>query len=144
MEKNVALIFFMLLAAAFLVCGCSTAKYEEFHSSDVVQGKGGELRDVDGMDFWENGDPDRKYKILGTIEESPKHHLPLGRVSRLFSGSDDRDSAIAKVAHKKGGDAVVKVPKAPEPATDDEQPIEGRHDNRSHQRFVFIVVKYVQ
>jgi hypothetical protein len=120
-----------LFVCVFLVCGCSTPKFEEYHGSEILQGKGGELHSVDGIDFWENGDPDRKYKILGDIEESPKQRPALGRVSRLFSNPDDRDSAVAKVAHEKGGDAVVIVAKAPEPFADADEATDGQYGNLS-------------
>ena len=53
---------------------------------------------VDGIDFWENGDPNKKYEILGVIDDN--------RGDGIFTHLG-RDSAIAKVAHEKGGNAVI-------------------------------------
>ena len=128
-----------LLVATVLLCGCSTTKFTEYHGSEVFQGVGGEARVVDGIDFWENEDSSRKYKILGVIEENPKHRLPLGRFSSLFSGSSDRDSAIAKAARERGGDAVIFV------ATDQESANVGQSGDANHRRITkFVVVKYVE
>jgi hypothetical protein len=99
-----------LFVATVFLCGCSSTKFTEYHGSEVFQGTGGSVRVVDGIDFWENGDSNRKYKILGVIDESHKHGYLPGRFNRLFSDSGDRESAIAKVAHKQGGDAVVSWP----------------------------------
>lgn len=133
-----------LFLGALLVGDCSTPKFEEYHGSEILRGKGGVMHSVDGIDFWEHGDPDRKYKILGAIENKPKKRLPLGRLSSLVPKSGNRESAIAKVAHKRGGDAVVVVAKAPDPYADASEATDGRHGNRSHQRFTFVVVKYLQ
>ena len=75
---------FSVFTAAVLLCGCSSTKFTEYHGSEVLQGAGGEERTVDGIDFWEKGDPDRKYIILGVIEESRKHRLPLGVFHEFF------------------------------------------------------------
>ena len=64
----------------------------------VIEGKGGTVRVVDGIDFWESGEPDRRYKILGLIDDT--------RGEGLISRSG-KDSAIAKVAREHGGDAVI-------------------------------------
>jgi len=130
----------MAFVATVLLCGCSSTKFTEYHGAEVYQGAGGNVRTVDGIDFWENGEPDRKYKILGVLDEGSKHHLPLGRFSRVFSGSgnsDARDSAIAKGTHKYGGNAVVFA------AKNQEQSDDGQLGGRNHQRFILVVVKYV-
>ncbi len=128
-----------LFVATVLLCGCSTTRFTEYHGSEVFQGTGGTARVVDGIDFWENGDSSRKYKILGVIDENPKHRLPFGRFSRLFSGSGDRDSAIAKVARERGGDAVIFV------AADQESANAGQYGEGNHRRITkFVVVKYVE
>jgi len=128
-----------LFVATVLLCGCSTTKFTEYHGSEVFQGTGGSVRVVDGIDFWENGDSNRKYRVLGAIDESPSHRLPIGRISRLFSGSEDRDSAIAKAARKRGGDAVILV------STDQEPSDTGQSGDEKQQRITkFVVVKYVK
>ena len=87
-----------LFLATVLLCGCSTTNFTEYRGPAVVQGNGGTVRAVDGIDFWENRDPDRKFKILGVIDDR--------RGDGILSRSG-RDSAIAKVAHMRGGDAVI-------------------------------------
>jgi hypothetical protein len=89
---------FMLFIATALLCGCSSTNFTEYRGPAIVQGKGGTVRVVDGIDFWENGDPDKKFKILGVIDDR--------RDEGIFANSG-RDSALAKVAHQKGGDAVI-------------------------------------
>jgi hypothetical protein len=106
--------------------------------SEVFQGAGGSVRVVDGIDFWENGDSNRKYKILGVIDESHKHGYLPGHLNRLFSDSGDRESAIAKAAHKQGGDAVIFVARAQEPSSVDQ------YGNGHHRRSTeLVVIKYV-
>jgi hypothetical protein len=134
-----------IIATAFVVmvllCGCSSTKFTEYDEAKVVQGAGGTVHDVDGIDFWESGSPARKYKILGVINQSRGARVPLGRLTRIFSdngNSDDKDAALAKVAHEHGGDAVIFVSK------DQEQSDAGRFGDKKHQRFKLVVVKYVE
>jgi hypothetical protein len=143
MKTSYTLMLCTLFLGPLLLEGCSTTKFDEYHGSEILQGKGGAMHSVDGVDFWEHGDPDRKYKILGAIENRPKKRIPLSRLSSLVSHSGNRESAIAKAAYKRGGDAVVVVVKAPDPYTDASEATDGRHGNRSHQRFTFVVVKYM-
>ena len=96
------------------------------------------MRVVDGIDFWENGDSNRKYKIVGVIDESHKRGFLPGRFNRLFSDSGDRESAIAKAAHKQGGDAVIFVARNQEPSSAD-QSGNGRH----RRSLELVVIKYV-
>jgi hypothetical protein len=127
----------LFLATVFL-CGCSSTKFTEYHGPEVFQGAGGSVRVVDGIDFWENGDSNRKYKILGVIEESHKRGYLPGRFNRLFSDSGDREKAIAKAAHKQGGDAVIFV------SRDQEQSNMDHSGNGHHRRSTeLVVVKYV-
>ena len=91
-------IFYTLFIATVLLCGCSSTNFTEYRGPAVIQGKGGTVRVVHGIDFWENGDPNRKFKILGVIDDS--------RDEGIFANSG-KDSAIVKVAHEKGADAVI-------------------------------------
>jgi hypothetical protein len=128
-----------LFAATVLLCGCSTPKFTEYHGTEVVQGKGGAVRAAGNIDIWESGDPDRKYKILGYIEESHGKGHGSG-VSKLFSGSGDRDSTLAKVADKQGGDAVIIVSEEKEPSNEDADDDDGHLHRRIKK---LIVIKYV-
>ena len=126
-----------LFVATVLLCGCSSTKFTAYHGSEVFQGRGGAVRVVDGIDFWENGDSGRKYRILGVIDYSHAHGRLFGRFSGIFSS--DRDSAIAKVARERGGDAIIFV------ATDQEPSNGGQYGDGNHRRFTkFVVVKYVE
>ncbi len=140
-------MLWMLFTGAFLIGGCSTAKFEKYDGSPTPEENVGEVDSVDGIDFWRNGQPDRQYLILGVIEQSHHHRLPLGRFSRVFSGSgdsEDREEAIAKVAHKNGGDAVILVAETPEADPDTDQSIDEPYGHHRHQQFTLIVVKYVK
>lgn len=83
---------------AMLVTSCSSTNFIEYRGQGVVEGKGGTVRVVEGIDFWENGEPNRKYRILGVIDDSRGE----GLISRR-----GKDKAIANVARERGGDAVI-------------------------------------
>lgn len=75
--------------AAVLV-SCS-AKYTALQAPKTFQGKGAFVRAVDGIDFWANGGPERKYMVLGII-----------------SDDGESDSTFASVARKQGGNGVIR------------------------------------
>jgi|HubBroStandDraft_2_1064218.scaffolds.fasta_scaffold944569_2 hypothetical protein len=131
----------ILVIMTALLCGCSSIKYTEYHGTEVLQGPVGTPRDVEGVEFWDNGIPARKYKILGTLASGSKKRMPLGRLTQGFSGSDDKDdreAAIAKAAHKHGGDGVVLVRGGSGPSD------AGDSGGRRHQRLLLVVVKYME
>jgi hypothetical protein len=128
-------IWSMVFVATFLLCGCSSPKFTKYPGMGVLQGSGGEVRSVDGIDIWEHGEPARKYEILGSVDGIP-HGPKLGRLSRLFS--QDRDSAIAKVAKDHGGDAILLLRVNREKSDEDQL---GEADR---QQLKLVVIKYVK
>jgi hypothetical protein len=68
----------------------------------IHEGQGGEKKTVDGIDFWSNGDPPHRFKVLGSLTDR-RHKTGLVGMVRM-SGLDDD---IAKAARAAGGDAVI-------------------------------------
>jgi hypothetical protein len=91
---------------ATLLLACSSvlaADFVSYEGRDAVrQGNGGEKKTVDGVDFWSNGEPPKKYKIIGYITDSRFKSGLVGMIR--MSGLD---SSIAKETRKAGGDAVI-------------------------------------
>ncbi|MDQ8023542.1 MAG: hypothetical protein REI94_17010 [Moraxellaceae bacterium] len=78
------------LVVAAALAGCGTASFYAHEPQDNVQtGKGGSRFVVEGIDVWFNGDPPRKYSILGYIEDNTS------------VGVDDRRKSIAPAVLKK-------------------------------------------
>ncbi|MFI4973733.1 MAG: hypothetical protein ACHP84_04240 [Caulobacterales bacterium] len=68
----------------------------------IHEGQGGEKKTVDGIDFWSNGDPPHRFKVLGSITDR-RHETGLYGAIRMSSLTSD----IAKAAKAAGGDAVI-------------------------------------
>jgi len=93
-------IYLGVVLASLLTVGCSTVStnFKPFEGkSDVVEGKGGTKVVVDGMEIWENGDPPRKYKVIGIIEDSRGGGLPMNSL---------KEDMVEK-AREAGGDALI-------------------------------------
>jgi hypothetical protein len=135
-------ILSLVALASVLAGGCSTPpSFTEFHGKEIFQGAGGEVRSVDGVDFWENGEPDRRYIIVGVIDQSTKDQRPLNHLSQVIEdsgGSSDRDNAIAKVARAHSGDAVVVMTKVQAPS--DKAPA----GSKPQKVTTLVVVRYVE
>ena len=69
----------------------------------MVEGHGGTRKVVDGMDIWTHGDPPRRFKVLGIIEDDrPGGIIPMARLKH----------DIVQKARANGGNAVIFVSSA--------------------------------
>lgn len=94
------------LAAALgllaLLAACSTTQFYPHEARDNVHaGKGGSRFTVEGIDVWFNGEPPRKYAILGYIDD------PRG----LYADDNHRtvESGVLQRAREIGADALIEV-----------------------------------
>lgn len=82
-----------------LIAGCSSTEFKSFEGkNNFYEGRGGTKVSIEGIDFWDNGEPPRKYKILGVIDDERAGNL----IHRATFKSD-----VAKKAKESGGDAVI-------------------------------------
>jgi hypothetical protein len=91
---------FILLLIFIFTFGCANTRYTEYRGDGIIQGKGGSVRTVSGVEIWENGEPNRKYKIIGFAQDN-RGEGPIANAVW--------DSAITKLVKQKSGDAVVFV-----------------------------------
>ena len=89
------------LMLAFTLVGCATVDFQPYEGkNNLYEGEGGTKVVVDGIEFWANGSPPRKYSIIGMV------------VSEIGSGVGDEAiirSSVAGEVKKQGGDAAVQV-----------------------------------
>jgi hypothetical protein len=92
----------LFLSAGLLVlAGCTSTDFQPWEGKNsVIQGQGGTKKVVDGMDMWTNGDPPRRFRILGIIDDE----RPGGIIPRAELKHD-----IVKKARQHGGDAVILI-----------------------------------
>jgi hypothetical protein len=88
----------------FAITGCTalvSSDYQHYEGRDNVhQGVGGTKVVVNGIDFWANGSPPRKFAILGVV------------TSEVGAGFGDEAlirSSVASRAKREGGDAAVQI-----------------------------------
>ncbi|MDO8767865.1 MAG: hypothetical protein Q7K57_04030 [Burkholderiaceae bacterium] len=92
-------VFVGLTISALLACAATT-EFKAFEAEDsVFQGKGGTKVVVNGMEIWDDGDPPRKFKVLGYIEDQRRGGFPMLQ----FRGD------MVKKAREAGGDAIVQL-----------------------------------
>jgi len=91
----------LIIFLALILTACATTEFKIYEGrSDVIYGKGGTKVVVDSIEIWENGEPPRKFKVIGIIEdERPGGRLPMSQLQK----------DIVKKAHEYGGDAIVKI-----------------------------------
>lgn len=98
MKKSLVVLLVALLVA---LAACATTEFKPYEAkTNLFEGTGGTKVMVDGMEFWDNGDPPRKFKMLGIIDdERPGGVIPMSQLR----------SDIVKKAREAGGDAVVQL-----------------------------------
>ncbi len=91
---------FVGLAISTLVACAATTEFKAFSAEEsIFVGQGGTKVIVDGMEIWDNGDPPRKFKVLGYIDDERRGGLPMLQ----FRGD------MVKKARGVGGDAIVQL-----------------------------------
>jgi len=99
----VRLLPFPMLACVLALAGCAaTTTYKPFEARGdaIVVGKGGVMAPRDGMEVWNFGDPPRRYKVLGFIDD--ERPGDSSSMSRLYGD-------VVKKAREIGGEALIQV-----------------------------------
>jgi hypothetical protein len=97
----------LLISLAFLLplLGCTSTQFSEYRGPDVFEGKGGALKTVDGIDIWTLGEPNRKFKVLGFINQDMIRDD--GNALALKMNNSISESRLVREAKKRGADAIV-------------------------------------
>jgi hypothetical protein len=105
----------LLVLSALFAIGCATTEFRTYEGWDnIIEGQGGTKTVVDGIDFWEDGDPPRRYKILGYVTDErtdgglQRAGLPhdiaakakeVGAQAVILTGQDSRVTGFQKVPY---------------------------------------------
>lgn len=91
--------YIILVIVALLASGCASTNYKAWEGKNTVfEGQGGTRNTINGIDFWENGDPPRKFQFMGIIEDDrPGGIIPMARLK----------GDVAREAKAQGADAVI-------------------------------------
>jgi hypothetical protein len=97
MNRIYGIVFTGMLLAG---CGSDAPEFRQYVGGAAEkQGSGGTLERVEGIDFWQDGTPPRRYRILGQVDE--EWRTPeMDRVDMR---------RLAPVVKNAGGDAAVLV-----------------------------------
>jgi hypothetical protein len=91
---------FVAITISGLVACAAITEFKTFSAEEsIFVGQGGTKVVVDGMEIWDNGDPPRKFKVLGYIDDERRGGLPM-----LQFRAD-----MVKKARGVGGDAIVQL-----------------------------------
>lgn len=97
--------YLALLLLVFSTAAVAGPKFTAYYGKDpVYEGQGGAMETVAGVDFWSDGSPPRRFKLLGYI--SDRRHK-TGLIGKMRMSKLQKD--LAKVAREHGGDAVILV-----------------------------------
>lgn len=100
LSKSISAVFLVLFASSALAL--DFVGYEGKDS--IKEGQGGSKKTVAGIDFWSDGLPPFKFKLLGYVTDK---RLKSGLFGMLSMSSLETD--VASEAKKVGGDGVIVV-----------------------------------
>ena len=100
-----------ILAVSLLMTGCATTTFKPWSNDSVYQGTGGSVRNVDGIDIWEHGAPDRPYQIIGIIDSG----TPITGGAFLLYNLVSMDSNILATAKEHGADGIIIIENTQKP-----------------------------
>src|SRR5438128_1033923 len=98
--------FLYLLSIATLVfqSGCvSSTSFRPWSGPNEFVGSGGTVRHVGGIDIWADGEPPRKYRLLGLLDQA----LFGDAAAMALMGNAYSESRLANEAKRQGGDAII-------------------------------------
>src|SRR5437870_12522601 len=92
---------FLILVMALFCAGCASTDFQAWEGrNSVIEGHGGTRKVVDGVDIWTTGDPPRRFRILGILDdERPGGIIPMAELKH----------DVAKKARERGGDALIVI-----------------------------------
>ena len=97
---------FITVAGSVMLSGCALytqTSFSEYRGPSEFTGRGGTVKTIDGIDMWTSGDPNRRFRVLGVIDQSYYNNRS---VMSLIAGTT-KDSAMIATAKKYGGDAII-------------------------------------
>ena len=105
--KTLASTTTFLGAVAILLSGCATVigtntEYKEWRGDNTFLGNGGAVEVVDNVEFWEQGEPNQPFKVIGLINQTKQASIGHGI---LFS--DFNRDQILDIVKRENGDGVV-------------------------------------
>ena len=119
MNRRLILKFLLLAGCGLLFASCaslvSSTQYKEFVGGQVSTGNGGTKRVVEGVDVWENGEPNRPFRVIGIIEDETLENRGAapGTVNVLNVASATaiagREKRLVLEAKGHGADAIIYV-----------------------------------
>ena len=95
-----------LMFGTMMLSGCALytqTSFSEYRGPSEFAGHGGTVKTVDGIDVWTSGEPDRRFRVVGVINQS--HYNNRSVMARIAGAT--KESAIIATAKKHGGDAVI-------------------------------------
>ena len=102
-NRHFGAILSLSLAVAMPTVLIASPEFLAYEGRNAIHdGQGGEKKNVEGVDFWFNGDPPHRFKVLGAITDRRMKTGIYGMIR--MSGLEPE---IAKLAKNAGGDARV-------------------------------------
>lgn len=103
-KRALALAGLVLIAAGTVTpVARAGTEFLAYEGKDAIQeGRGGERKTIDGVDFWMDGTPPHRFQILGSIRDERWESGIIGIIRMSNLGRD-----IAKRVRELGGDGVI-------------------------------------
>lgn len=127
----IRLLLSLLLVVA--LGACATVEYAPYEAKNAIkEGQGGAKVVVQGVDFWADGEPPRRYKVIGVVS---------GQIGDGWGADDAIRSAVAAKVKEVGGQGAIALGSARDHAG--YIPLGGMMVAASNRTIRYAVIQYV-
>lgn len=96
-----------LYIAALILSGCATVigtetSFTPWRGEQQFKGTGGAVEEIDGVEFWKAGDPERSYEVIGLITQRKSDDT----LNKIMFDEFNRQQVV-ELVKKNNGDGVV-------------------------------------
>ena len=96
----------LVIPALAMLVGCAAynqTSFSQYKGPSEFTGRGGTVKNVNGIDIWTSGEPNRRFQVVGVIDQSHYNNNSL----MSFVAGMSKDSELIATAKKQGGDAII-------------------------------------
>jgi hypothetical protein len=104
--KSRLVFLFLVITCSALLSGCATGTVLKWTGQQEFEGKGGAVQTIDGIDFYNGGEPAGRYRVLSIVQGS---YYRGGDILLSVLSHQKAINKLVKEAKAEGADAVVVI-----------------------------------
>jgi len=105
-SKRWSAFLMLTVACSAVLFGCASGTVLRWTGQSEFEGKGGAVQTIDGIDFYDAGEPAGRYRVLSIVQGS---YYRGGSILLIALSHQKAINKLVKEAKAEGADAVVVI-----------------------------------